>query len=100
MGATPTLTPKWEVILGLLSKGPSYGMEMVRNSQGLLERRTVYVALHRLIELGLLLSSRRNTPPGELGPPRRVYRLSAKGQRTLAWWREGKALAGQERTAR
>lgn len=93
MGVTPTLTPKWEIILSLLSKQPQYGMQMVRSSEGLLERPTIYQALGRLTELGLLLSSTRNTPAGELGPPRRVYRLSAKGQRTLAWWREGRALA-------
>ena len=100
MSATPTLTAKWEVILSLLAKRPQYGMELVRSSEGLLARPTIYQALGRLTELGLLLSSRRITPAGELGPTRRVHRLSAKGARTLAWWLEGRALARQGKGAR
>jgi DNA-binding PadR family transcriptional regulator len=72
------------LIMAVLSDGPMHGYavveELKRRSSGsfVLPEGTVYPALHRL-ERGGLLASRWS----EGGRRRRVYRLTARGERVL-----------------
>jgi len=75
------------IVLAALSAGPAHGyavIEEIRRRSGQafdLPEGTVYPALHRLQEAGLL-SSRWVT--AESGRRRRVYALTASGTRALA----------------
>ena len=65
------------VILQLLASGDrAYGLELVERSRGRLKRGGIYVTLGRMEEKGLVASAE-----GDGG--RRLYRLTALGQRTL-----------------
>jgi DNA-binding PadR family transcriptional regulator len=87
------------LLLAVLAEGPAHGYVVIeslrRRSGGLfdLPEGTVYPALHRLEEQGLLLSRW-----SEEGPRRkRVYQLTPKGLQTLArrqdeWRRFAKAV--------
>src|SRR5258708_19824291 len=75
------------IVLAALSAGPAHGyavIEEIRRKSGQafnLPEGTIYPALHRLEQAGLL-SSRWVT--AESGRPRRVYPLTRRGQRALA----------------
>jgi|SRR5215472_2355345 len=75
------------IILAALSSGPAHGyaiIEEIRRRSGQafdLPEGTIYPALHRLQQAGLL-SSRWVT--AESGRRRRVYALTARGTRALA----------------
>jgi PadR family transcriptional regulator, regulatory protein PadR len=75
------------IVLAALSSGPAHGyaiIEEIRQRSGKafnLPEGTVYPALHRLQQAGLL-SSRWVT--AESGRRRRVYTLTASGKRALA----------------
>ncbi len=90
------------IVLAALSGGPAHGyaviQEIHRRSGGAfdLPEGTIYPALHRLEQSGLL-SSRWTT--GESGRRRRVYSLTRRGQRALAdhhtvWLRFADAIGG------
>jgi PadR family transcriptional regulator, regulatory protein PadR len=74
------------LLLATLAAEPAHGYriidELKRRSGGAfdLPEGTVYPALHRLEQSGLLASSWAN----ESGRRRRVYRLTARGRRALA----------------
>lgn len=81
------------LLLAILSQGPLHGYAVIetlrQRSSGVLElpEGTVYPALHRLERSGLLSSDWATE-----GRRRRVYRLTAKGERELGVrrrrWRE------------
>jgi DNA-binding PadR family transcriptional regulator len=84
-------TPKWRghldpMLLAILEDGPRHGYgiieELRRRSGGRfdLPEGTVYPALHRLEGRRMVESSRSESA----GRPRRVYRLTALGARSLA----------------
>ena len=76
------------LILSLLvSRGPSYGLELVKASRGKLTRGGIYVTLGRMEEKGLVASS-----AAEAG--RRVYRPTALGERALV---AARVLSGEIR---
>jgi transcriptional regulator len=90
------------IVLAALAGGPAHGyaiiQEIRRRSGGAfdLPEGTIYPALHRLEEMGLL-SSRWTT--AETGRQRRVYALTRRGQGALAdhravWRRFADAIAG------
>ena len=90
------------IVLAALAAGPAHGyaviQEIHRRSGGAfdLPEGTVYPALHRLEQSGLL-SSRWTT--GDSGRQRRVYSLTRRGQRALAdhrdvWQRFAAAIGG------
>lgn len=62
----------------LIDNGESYGLELVRGSNGLLKKGTVYVLLHRLEKNGLV-SSRKKASQGR-GPERRAYKVTGQGE--------------------
>ena len=90
------------IVLAALSAGPAHGyavIEEIRRKSGQafdLPEGTIYPALHRLEEAGLL-SSRWMTAPS--GRRRRVYALTRRGIRALAerravWQQFSDAIAG------
>ncbi len=83
--AFPTLSDKEAEILRLLVVGRElYGLQLVAKSDGKLKRGTVYTTLHRLEDgKGLVVSREEERPPEAVGIPRRLYRITALGERTL-----------------
>ena len=70
----------------LVSEGPMYGLQLVQHSEGALKRGTVYVTLGRMEAKGLVESQQEPVPPGGIGLPRRIYRPTVLGERTLRAW--------------
>ncbi len=74
-------------ILSILAEGESYGYEIIQRVHDLTNGQlqwttgTLYPLLHSLENKGLLETVRREA---EGGPPRKYYRLTAKGQKALA----------------
>jgi DNA-binding PadR family transcriptional regulator len=82
-----SLPRKEQTILELLaSGGPMYGLQIVEQSGGALKRGTVYVTLGRMEAKRLVESDEQPLPPGGIGLPRRIYRLTALGERMLRAW--------------
>ena len=90
------------IVLAALAAGPAHGyavIEEIRRKSGQafdLPEGTIYPALHRLEEAGLL-ASRWMT--AESGRRRRVYQLTRRGERALAerralWQRFSDAIGG------
>jgi DNA-binding PadR family transcriptional regulator len=88
------------IVLAALEAGPAHGyaiIETIKKASGAtfdLPEGTVYPALHRLEQAGLLASA-WSTPPG--GRKRRVYSLTKSGtaslaERRKAWGRFSKAV--------
>lgn len=69
-----------------------YGLQLVERSGGALKRGTVYVTLGRMEAKGLVESEEQPLPPGGIGLPRRIYRLTGLGERMLRAWT---AFAGE-----
>ena len=83
----PKLSSKEARVLDLLtSRGASYGLELVRASDGDLKRGTVYVTLDRMEDKGLVESWSEDAEPGRQGPPRRKYKATGHGAAALAAW--------------
>jgi PadR family transcriptional regulator PadR len=81
------LPRKEQLILELLAaEKPMYGLLLVERSEGALKRGTVYVTLGRMEAKGLVESEQESPAPGSIGLPRRVYRVTALGQRMLRAW--------------
>ncbi|CAH2409192.1 PadR family transcriptional regulator [Mesorhizobium escarrei] len=70
-------------ILSLLRSKEMYGLELVKESS-ILKRGTVYVTLERMTDKGYVKSREAERGPHESGLPRRIYSISALGQRALA----------------
>lgn len=82
----PSLSMKQMFILNyLMSKTRSYGLELVKESDGILKRGTVYVTLNRMEEKGFV-SSTLKASKGIGGPPRRVYEITGKGAMAFSRW--------------
>jgi PadR family transcriptional regulator, regulatory protein PadR len=99
MSALHTLPQKQRTILELLIEGgPMHGLKMVQESAGALKRGTVYVTLGRMEAKGLIESEQDAPHPGAIGLPRRIYRITALGERVLrAWEAFTKELAFEDR---
>lgn len=70
----------------VLRSDEMFGLEMVEKSRGRLKRGTVYVTLGRLSDKGYVESRKEEQRPGARGLPRRLYKITGLGQRTLADW--------------
>lgn len=90
------------IVLAALAAGPAHGyavIEKIRHKSGQafdLPEGTVYPALHRLEQAGLLAS---RWVTAESGRERRVYSLTRRGERALAeqravWGRFSSAIGG------
>ena len=82
----PRLSRKESLILEMLVSSTSeiFGLEMVQASKGELKRGTVYVTLKRMEDKGLIESRTEARTGGEIGIPRRLYRITGHGKRVLA----------------
>jgi len=78
------LTPTEHSILSLLlSTGETYGLKLVQESQGELRRSSIYVLLTRLENRGFVESRYLDTPEGQQGPRRRIYKVTGLGARAV-----------------
>ncbi|MBL4623155.1 MAG: helix-turn-helix transcriptional regulator [Immundisolibacteraceae bacterium] len=83
----PTLSKKEEYILDFLRDGnKSYALEMVKNSEGLLKKGTIYVVLYDLEDRGYIKSELENKNPNSIGPARRMYKIDGLGEKVLEAW--------------
>lgn len=84
MSDFPKLSKTEFAVLDLLRSGREmYGLEMVKASNGVLKRGSVYVYLTRMSEKGYV-SSRTEKNPNDPGMPRRKYKIEGLGQRVLS----------------
>ena len=84
-----TLSPKELLVLELLRKQDSYGLQLVAASSGRLKRGTVYVTLGRMEEKGYITSNPEPAPSNAGGLPRRIYAATPLGRRMFAAWTSG-----------
>lgn len=107
MTATPAtsflpLTELWFHVLAALTDGPAHGYGLMRKIEqatgGLVSPAagTMYLALARMEEDGLIAERKREGPPNP-GRPRRSYGLTGLGRRVLRL--EAERLAGQVQVA-
>jgi DNA-binding PadR family transcriptional regulator len=82
----PSLSEKETEILRLLVGGREiYALKMVLESGGKLKRGTIYTTLQRMDQdKGLVTSRQEDRTPDAVGIPRRLYRITGLGERTLA----------------
>ena len=97
----PILTPTQEIILAFLSDRSMYGLELIKESNGRLKKGSVYNVLSGMKEIGWIDSEIEDTPAGKKGPPRRRYRITARGSSILDAWKAWRKVFMLEReTAR
>ena len=93
------------LVLSVLESGEAHGLEIVRRletaGQGLLRLKegSLYPALYRLENAGLLKAEWEAETKGRRGARRRIYRLTAKGLRELdksrTQWQEFSRVIGR-----
>lgn len=82
------------LVLSVLERGDAHGYEVLRRIEdagsGALELRegTLYPALYRLEQAGLVAARWEAAGEPRRGPRRRIYRLTAKGRAELGRGRE------------
>ena len=82
-----TLLTAKAALMAVLPQGPGYGAELIervaRRTEGRLRlaKGAVYPALHAMENQGLVRGREAPLPAGLKGGPRRLYRLTAKGER-------------------
>ena len=78
------------MVLSVLSRGEAHGFEVLRRLDEAgcgalrLKEGTLYPALYRLEEAGMIQAKWEDSGSGRRGPRRRIYRLTKKGKRELA----------------
>jgi len=78
-----------KLILAVLQRGAAHGLEIIRRLETagsgalVLKEGTLYPALYRMEDSGLVKAEWEDSPERKRGPRRRVYRLSSKGNRKL-----------------
>jgi DNA-binding PadR family transcriptional regulator len=92
------------MVLSTLEQGEAHGLEILRRLEeagcGLLRLKegSLYPALYRLEAAGAVKAVWESEPHGRRGARRRIYTLTAKGQRTLdagrAEWRQFVRILG------
>lgn len=82
------------LILAVLERGSAHGLEVLRRLEAAgagslhLKEGTLYPALYRLEEGGLVKAEWEDSAERPRGPRRRIYRLTPKGKRQLAQGRQ------------
>jgi PadR family transcriptional regulator, regulatory protein PadR len=77
------------MILSMLEQGDAHGLEILQRLEaagcGLLRLKegSLYPALYRLEEAGQVVADWETEPHGRRGARRRIYRLTAKGKKSL-----------------
>jgi PadR family transcriptional regulator PadR len=78
------------LVLSVLERGEAHGLEILKRLEhagcGLLKLKegSLYPALYRLEAAGTVKAVWEEAPHGRRGARRRIYRLTARGHRTLA----------------
>jgi PadR family transcriptional regulator PadR len=78
-----------KLILAVLERGVAHGLEIIRRLETagsgalVLKEGTLYPALYRMEDSGVVKAEWEDSPERKRGPRRRVYRLSSKGKRKL-----------------
>ena len=73
------------LILSLLTAmGESYGLDLVKASDGQLGRGTIYVTLSAMEDVGLVASREETVIDERIAIPRRLYRITERGRHALA----------------
>ena len=70
-----------EILELLLEHGETYGLELVRQSNGSLKRGTIYVTLDRMEDRGFVRSRVEKKAADVPGIPRRLYQATGLGAR-------------------
>ncbi len=60
-----------------------YGLQLVKLTNGALKRGTIYTTLQRMEDKGFVESRQEEKPDDVSGIPRRLYKITGKGQRAL-----------------
>jgi PadR family transcriptional regulator PadR len=82
------------LILAVLERSEAHGLEVLRRLEAAgcgalaLKEGTLYPALYRMEESGLIKAEWEDNTQRTRGPRRRIYRLSPKGKKKLAKSRE------------
>lgn len=82
------------LILAVLERGEAHGLEVLRRLESAgcgalsLKEGTLYPALYRMEESGLIKAQWEDNDQRTRGPRRRIYCLSPKGKKKLAQSRE------------
>ena len=77
------------IVLSSLKRGEAHGFEIMRRleeaGEGVLKLKegSLYPALYRLEQAGMIKGEWESGASGRRGPRRRIYRLTAKGSRRL-----------------
>jgi DNA-binding PadR family transcriptional regulator len=83
-----------KLVLAVLEHGPAHGLELLKRLEAAgcgalsLKEGSLYPALYRMEENGLLKAEWEDNAERARGPRRRIYRLTPKGKRQLAASRE------------
>ncbi len=78
------------MVLSTLERGKAHGFEILKQLEDLgsgalkLKEGSLYPALYRLEEEGLVKAAWEKGETGRRGPRRRIYQLTNKGKKTLA----------------
>lgn len=93
------------MVLSVLERGEAHGYEIVQRLDSLaegslqLKEGTLYPALYRLEETGLIRARWESGTGERRGPRRRIYRLTPKGNGELArqrdTWRDFVSVVGR-----
>jgi DNA-binding PadR family transcriptional regulator len=83
----PSISGAEALIVELLRDGERYGLGLIDASGGRLKRGTIYVTLSRMETKGFVVSRQEERPAGAIGLPRRVYRVTAYGQKVYEAYR-------------
>jgi len=77
--------------------GETYGLDLVKRSNGAVGRGTVYVLLDRMEDKGLIESREEEAPTdGYVGIPRRLYKPTGAGVRALHMMEIGELIVNGE----
>ena len=85
----PKITNTEALVMEILMNKTSeevYGWELMEESGGKLKKGTIYVILNRMEDKGLISSRKEQRREGARGLPRRMYKLTGLGHRTLSVW--------------
>jgi DNA-binding PadR family transcriptional regulator len=93
------------LVLSALERGEAHGLEILRRLQEAgcgalrLKEGSLYPALYRLENAGLVQAAWEEETRGRRGARRRIYHLTRKGERALAqgrqeWWQLVRVIGG------
>ncbi len=82
------------IVLSSLESGPAHGLAIIQRLEAAgsgalrMKEGSLYPALYRMEQAGLIAAKWEENTGGRRGPRRRVYRITPKGKRQLAAGRE------------